>query len=109
MKSMDATGMGGEKCHEQSAHIIASLTGFLQLEQNSKLHVGQRTERGSSIIAFDDEGCCTGDWADDDGLSIGPTEQIVSQFLFGHHRRFLSSSTSVNGMKAISEKVCLNM
>lgn len=32
-----------------------SLTGFLQLEQNSKKHVGQRTERGNS--RSDEEGC----------------------------------------------------
>jgi hypothetical protein len=33
------------------------LTVFLQLEQNSRLHDGHRTERGSNKLAVDDEGC----------------------------------------------------
>ena len=38
--------------------IPFTLTAFLQLEQNSKLHVGHRTERGkSNKVAADDEGC----------------------------------------------------
>jgi hypothetical protein len=72
--------------------VVMKLTGFLQLEQNSRLHVGHKTERGSST-AFDGDDC----WitaCDDDGLSTGPTEQIVSQLRFGHHSRFLSNSTS---------------
>lgn len=34
-----------------------NLTAFLQLEQNSKLHVGHRTEREIIELAVDDEGC----------------------------------------------------
>lgn len=37
--------------------MIGLLTGFLQLEQKSILHVGHNTERGSNSIAFDDDGC----------------------------------------------------
>jgi hypothetical protein len=82
------------------------LTAFLQLEQNSKLHVGHKTERGSNKVAaataaaaaFDEEGCGIVDCADvdgDDNFSFaGITEHIVSQFRFGHQSRYLSSSTS---------------
>lgn len=57
MKSLDATGMGG--CQKQKLRNEKNtLTGFLQLEQNSKLHVGHRTERGSNIVAFDDDDGC---------------------------------------------------
>jgi len=73
---------------------VNQLTAFLQLEQNSKLHVGQRTARGNSSVttAVDDDGCTA---AEGEAFS-GPTEQIVSQFRLGHQSLYLSSSTSAS-------------
>jgi endo-beta-N-acetylglucosaminidase D len=100
-----ATGRERKRDYLQTEKSEWSLfTAFLQLEQNSKLHVGHSTERGSKsdvvvLVTVDDEGFRRA--ADDvEGesfsfVAVGMTEQIVSQFLFGHHKRFLSSSTSV--------------
>lgn len=77
--------------------MCKAITAFLQFEQNSKLHVGHSTERGSNMVALDDdEGCRTANCVDVEGdnLSSVEMEQIVSQFLFGHHSLVLSHSTS---------------
>lgn len=60
MKSPGATEIGKVLISQNSLDFfLFQLTVFLQLEQNSKAHVGHKTDLGSGRVAFavDEVGC----------------------------------------------------